>query len=180
MGLDTYVVFANQYDDLGDARADYDAVRQIYVNFNIIDSYDAAILSRTADGKVSILERVEEPTRQGGAIGLVLGLAVGTAFTLFPAAALTAGAAAGAVTGGGALGMGAGALAGHVAGGMKRSDLKDLGELLDQGKFGLIVVAATAVADRVDSAITHAKKRAKGNLKADIEAVKREMRAVHA
>src|SRR5215831_3708905 len=175
MGLDTYVVFANQYDDVDDARADYDAVETLYNNLKIIDSYDAAILTRTSDGKVNIVERVEEPTRQAGAIGLFLGLAAGAALALFPAAGLTAAAAAGAIMGGGAIGAGTGALAGHVAGGMKRSDLKDLGELLDQGKSGLIVVAATAVADRVESAITHAKKRAKATLKADREAVKKEI-----
>jgi uncharacterized membrane protein len=32
-----------------------------------------------------------------------------------------------------AIGAGTGAVAGHMAGGIKWSDLKDLGELLDQG-----------------------------------------------
>jgi len=54
-----------------------------------------------------------------------------------------------------------------------------LGELLDQGKSGLIVVAAAAVADRVEMAITHAKKHAKAVLKADREAVKKEIQTIH-
>jgi hypothetical protein len=68
-----------------------------------------------------------------------------------------------------------GAVAGHVAGGMKRSDLKDLGELLDNGTSGLLVVAATDVEARVDAAITRAKKRAKARLQADTDALKQEL-----
>ena len=48
--------------------------------------------------------------------------------------------------------------AGHVADGMSRSDLKNLGELLDNGTSGLLVVAATDVEAKVNAAITRAKK----------------------
>jgi len=170
MALDTVVVLANQYDAEADALADYDAVRKLYTDLGIIETYDAAVLTRTPDGKVKIVKRVEEPTRQGGAIGLIAGLAIGLAVALFPAISLGAG-----LLGGGAIGAGIGALAGHVAGGMKRSDLKDLGELLDNGKSGLLVVAATDVEAKVDAAITRAKKRAKARLQADTDALKKEI-----
>ena len=49
--------------------------------------------------------------------------------------------------------------AGHVAGGMSRSDLKNLGELLDNGTSGLLVVAATDVEAKVNAAITRAKRK---------------------
>jgi len=176
MALDTYVVLANQYDSEADALADYDAVRKLYTDLGIIDTYDAAVLTRKADGKVDIVKRVEEPTRQGGAMGLVVGLAVGAIVALFPAAGLTLSAA---IMGGGAIGAGTGMVAGHVAGGMKRSDLKDLGELLDKGSNGLVVVAASDVEAKVDSAIKRAKKRAKGRLQADTDALKREIEAAH-
>jgi uncharacterized membrane protein len=164
------VMLANQYDSEADALADYDAVRQLYTDLGIMDTYDAAVLTRKPDGKVTIVRRVEEPTIQGGAKGLFIGLAVGAAVALFPAITLAAG-----LVGGGAIGAGMGAIAGHVAGGMKRSDLKDLGELLDHGTSGLLVVAATDVAARADAAITRAKRRAKAQMQADRDALKDEI-----
>jgi uncharacterized membrane protein len=177
MSLDTYVVLANQYNNESDALADYDAVRKLYNDLGIIDTYDAAVLTHKPNGKVEIVKRTEEPTRQGAAKGFIVGLAVGAAIALFPAVGL--GLAAG-LLGGGAIGAAAGAVAGHVAGGMKRSDLKDLGELLDNGTSGLLVVAATDVEARVNAAITRAKKRAKAQLKADTDALKREIEGIRA
>ena len=70
MAFDAYVVLANQYDSEGDALADYDAVRKLYTELGIIDTYDAAVLTRKADGKVTIVKRVEEPTRHGWCHGI--------------------------------------------------------------------------------------------------------------
>jgi uncharacterized membrane protein len=170
MALDTWVVLANQYDSEQDALADYDAVRNLYTQLGIVDTYDAAVITRGADGKVSIVKKVEEPTRHGGAIGLVVGLAVGALVALFPAVALGTSLIAGS-----AIGAAAGAVAGHVARGMKRSDLKELGELLDQGQSGLVVVAATDIGDRVNAAITRAQKRTKAMLQADAKDLKAEI-----
>jgi len=172
MALDTFVVLANQYTNQSDALADYEAVRKLYTDLRVIDTYDAAVLTRKPDGKIEIVKRVEEPTRQAAARGLLVGLAVGVAVALFPAAGL--GLAAGAI-GGGAIGLGTGAVAGHVVGGMKRSDLKELGELLDDGMSGLVVVAGADVEAKVDAAITRAKKRAKARLQADVDAMKKSM-----
>ena len=177
MSLDTFVVLANQYNTESDALADYDAVGKLYADLGIIDTYDAAVLTRGPDGKVQIVKRVEEPTRHGAAAGLLIGLAVGAIVTLFPAAGI--GLAAG-LAGGGAIGTATGAIAGHVARGMSRSDLKELGELLDDGKSGLVVVAASDVASKVEAAITRAKKRAKAQLQADVDAMKKEIDRVPA
>ena len=88
MSLDTFVVLANQYNTESDALADYDAVRTLYNDLGIIDTYDGAVLTRGPDGKVQIVKRVEEPTRHGAAAGLLIGLAVGAVVTLFPAAGI--------------------------------------------------------------------------------------------
>src|SRR5580704_16553934 len=170
MALDTFVVLTNQYANESDALADYDAVRKLYTDLGIIDTYDAAVITRGADGKVSIVKKVEEPTRHGAGIGLVWGFAIGAVAALFPAVSLGA-----ALIAGSAIGAGVGAFAGHVVRGMRRYDLKELGELLDQGNSGLVVVAATDVEDRVNAAITRAQKRARAQIKADANALKSEI-----
>jgi uncharacterized membrane protein len=72
-------------------------------------------------------------------------------------------------------GAGLGALAGHVAAGMSRSDLKELGELLDDGQSGLVVVAATDVEARVEEAMRGAAKVTKKQLRADEKALEKEI-----
>ncbi|HEY5144831.1 MAG TPA: DUF1269 domain-containing protein [Solirubrobacteraceae bacterium] len=162
MPLDTYVLLAGQYEHEADAIADYDAVHEVYAQLDMIDTYDAAVLTKDADGKVSIVKKHEEPTRQGAAGGLVAGLAVGAAIALFPAVAL-----GGALLAGGAAGAGLGAIAGHVSAGLSRSDLKDLGELLDDGTSGLLVIAATDAEAHVEHAITRAEKQEKKQVQVD-------------
>lgn len=163
MAPDTFVVIAGRYDEEEDALADFDAVRRLYQELDIVEMFDAAVLTRDVDGEVHVVRRVDEPVRQGSVGGLTLGIAVGALVALFPAVALGAG-----VVGGAALGAGAGALAGHVVGGMSRADLKELGELLDEGTSGLVVVAAADVAPRVEQEVTLAKKRVRARLDARV------------
>ena len=49
MALDTFVLVAAQYDNQEDALADYDAVRAVYKELDIIDTYDAAVVSKDAE-----------------------------------------------------------------------------------------------------------------------------------
>jgi uncharacterized membrane protein len=172
MALDTFVVLAASYDSEDDAVADYEAVKDIYTESGLIDTYDAAVVSRHADGKVKIVKKHEQPTRQGAWGGLGIGLVGGALVALFPAVGLGAG-----LLWGGAGGAGLGALAGHVAGGMSRADLKDLGELLDDGQSGLVVVAATDLEDRVEAAVKHAAKLTKKQMRADEKALEKEIDA---
>ena len=172
MAFDTFMVIANQYDTEEDALADFDAVRNVYSDMGIIDTYDAAVLTRRPNGTVEIVKRVETPTRHGAKRGLGVGLAVGAIMALIPGVGLAAGLLAG-----GATGAGAGAVAGHVTGGMKTSDLKDLGKLLETGTSGLVVIAASDVEAKVEKAITRAKKHAKAQLQADTNALMRQIEA---
>src|SRR5215470_8530160 len=112
-GLDTFTLIAAQYALEEDAMADYDAVRDVYKDLDIIDTYDAAVITKDPNGKVRIVTKVEEPTRQAAVGGLAVGLAVGALVALFPAVAIGAG-----LLIGGASGAAIGATAGHVAAGM--------------------------------------------------------------
>ncbi len=67
-------------------------------------------------------------------------------------------------------------LAGHAVGGMSRHDLKDLGEALDDGEAGLIVITATDVGARVEAALNAAAKVVKKEMKADQKAIEKEIK----
>jgi hypothetical protein len=62
-------------------------------------------------------------------------------------------------------------LTGHAAAGMSRSDLKELGEQLDEGQAGLIVVGVADSEAVVEQAMTQARKIDKRELKADNAAI---------
>ena len=173
MPLDTFVLVAAQYDDVEEALADYRTVHAIYTDLDIIDTYDAAVISKNPDGKVTIVKKHEQPTRDGAVKGLYVGLAVGALVAVFPAVLLGAGMLVGS-----AAGAGIGAIAGHAAGGMSRADLKDLGELLDEGGCALILIAATDVQARVDKALIRAKKTLKKEIQADTDSLKKEIDAI--
>lgn len=175
MAFDTFAVLAAQYTDLADAEADYELVKSLYYDLNLVDTFDAAVFTRDESGKVKIVHKHEQPTRQGAWGGLAVGLATGTLVALFPAVALGSG-----LVWGGAIGSSVGALAGHAAGGMSRKDLKKLGELLDKGTAGLVVIAALDLEARVEEAITHAEKVAKKQLKIDQEAAAGDIEAAAA
>ena len=170
MAVDTFIVLAASYDALGAAEADYHAVRDFYLTSGLLDTYDAAVITRDDRGKVRIVVKHEQPTRQGAWRGLGIGLVGGALVALFPAVGIGAG-----LLLGGAGGAGLGALAGHVTAGLKRADLKDLGELLDEGHSGLVVVAASDLGDRVERHIKRARKVTRKQLKADEKAVERDI-----
>lgn len=171
-GFDTFILFAAEYSDLSAAEEDYETVKAIYYDLDLVDTFDAAVIEKRPDGKVKIVKKHEEPLRVGAWVGGGLGLAVGAAVALFPAAAIGAGLLAGTTAGGAALG----ALAGHAAGGLPRDDLKELGEALDTGDAGLIVVAAVDMQGRVDDAIKRANKLITKQIKADQKQLDRELK----
>jgi hypothetical protein len=77
MAMDAFIVFAASYDTLGAAEADYHAVREFYQTSGLIDTYDAAVITRDDAGKVKIVVKHEQPTRQGAWRGLGIGLVGG-------------------------------------------------------------------------------------------------------
>jgi uncharacterized membrane protein len=172
MAFDTFVVFAGVYPDRESAEADYELVKELHSKHDLMDAYDAAVLHRTDDGKVKITKKHETPRRVGGVLGAGTGLATGLVVALFPFAAVGSGLLAATSAGGAVLG----ALAGHAAAGMSREDLKELGESLDAGQAGLIVVGATDMEARIEEAMRRVEKLHKKQMKADAEAVERDAR----
>jgi uncharacterized membrane protein len=170
MAIDTLIALVGVYDDVADAEADYELVKELHTEAGLIDAYDAAVVERREGGKTKIVKKHETPTRVGGVLGGGMGLATGLVVALFPFAAVGGGLLA-ATTGGGAI---LGAVAGHAAAGMSRHDLKELGEHLDAGQAGLVVVAVADMGAKVERAMKKAEKIEQKQIKADAEAIERD------
>jgi uncharacterized membrane protein len=141
---DMLLVLAASYDSLEAAEADYAAIKALYYEVETSHDFDAAVLERDEEGKVHVVKKHEQPTRHGVAKGIGWGLAIGAAAAIFPAIALGGGLVAGGTVGGVI-----GAVTGHAKGGMKDEDLKEIGATLEKGRYGLIAVYATNMADQI-------------------------------
>ena len=150
-------LYAGEYDNVDDAKADLEVLKEMHRE-HIVGTYDAAVVTKNEEGKVKIVDKIEKPTQHGGWAGMAVGAAIGL---IFPPGLLV----------GGLLGAGAGALIGHLEGGMSRSDVREVGEMLDNSEAALIVVGEATLERAVDDAT----KRAKRELKKEIRADAREM-----
>ena len=144
MAIDTLIAYVGVYGSVEDAEADYQLIKDLHAEAGLIDGYDAAVIERRDGGKTKIVKKHETPTRVGGVLGGGVGLATGLVVALFPFAAIGGGLLAATTAGGAVLG----AVAGHAAAGMSRHDLKELGEQLDTGEAGLVVVAVSDMEQR--------------------------------
>ena len=175
MPADTFFAYIGVYANVDDALEDYDAVKLLHTEAGLIDAYDAAVVERKENGKVKIVKKHETPTRVGGVLGGGVGLATGLVIVLFPAAAIGGGLLLGTTAGGAVLG----AIAGHAAAGMSRGDLKDLGEQLDAGEAGLVVVAVADMQSKLEAAMKKAEKVSAKELKADQKAIEADAKEAH-
>ena len=173
MAIDTLIAYVGVYGSVEDAEADYQLVKDLHTEAGLIDGYDAAVIERRDGGKTKVVKKHETPTRVGGVLGGGVGLATGLVVALFPFAAIGGGLLAATTAGGAVLG----AVAGHAAAGMSRHDLKELGEQLDAGEAGLVVVAVSDMGAKVQKAMKRAQKLEEKQLKADTEAIERDAKA---
>jgi uncharacterized membrane protein len=167
------MVYVGVYPDVYAAEADYERVKDLHSEAGLIDAYDAAVIQRRVDGKVKITRKHETPTRVGGVLGGGAGLATGLVVALFPFAAIGSGLLAATTLGGSLLG----ALAGHAAAGMSRDDLKELGEHLDAGQAGLVVVGVSDMGAKIERAMASAEKLKAKQLRADPADIERDVQS---
>jgi uncharacterized membrane protein len=152
-------LYAGEYDSVEDAKADLEVLKEMHRE-HIVGTYDAAVVTKNEEGKVKIVDKIEKPTQHGGWDGMAIGAAMGL---IFPPGLLV----------GGLLGAGAGALIGHLEGGMSRSDVKEVGEMLDNSEAALIVVGEATVERAVDEATERAKRDLKKEIRADARAMEK-------
>src|SRR3954467_4153159 len=176
MPVDTFIAYVGVYANVNAAETDYDLIKELHTEAGLLEAYDAAVIERRADGKVKITKKHETPTRAGGVLGGGVGMATGLVVALFPFAAIGGGLLA-AATGGGAV---LGAVAGHAAAGMSRHDLKELGEQLDAGQAGLVVVGVADMGATIERSMKNAEKVESKQLKADTAAIEADAQAAQA
>jgi uncharacterized membrane protein len=152
-------LYAGEYDSVEDAKADLEELKELHRE-EFVGTYDAAVITKNEEGKVKIVDKIEKPTQHGGWAGLAVGAALGL---IFPPGVLVTG----------LLGAGAGALIGHLEGGMSRSDLKEIGEMLDASEAALIVVGEATIERGVEEATRRAKRELKKEVRADAREMER-------
>ena len=170
MAIDTLMVFVGVYDSVEEAQADYRLVHDLHTEAGLIDGYDAAVVERRDDGKVKIVKKHETPTRVGGVLGGGRRVGDRAGGRAVPVRGRRRRSAGGHHRGGAILG----AVAGHAAAGMSRHDLKELGEHLDAGTAGLVVVAVSDMGAKVEQAMKRAAKLEQKELKADTAEIERD------
>ena len=146
---DSTFIYVATYPSESAALDDYQVVKDLHAG-GLVGSYDAAVITKDASGKVHE-NKDETATRHGAWWGVAAGAAVGV---LFPPAILGT-AAAGGVIGG---------VSGHLSKGMSRSDAKELGNFIDPGQAGLVVVGESKVEDAIQKAVTRAEKETAAEL----------------
>src|SRR5215216_7608815 len=152
-------LFVGDYDSVDEAKADLEELKQLHRE-HVVGTYDAAVVTKNDEGKVEVVDKIEKPTEHGGWAGLAVGAALGL---IFPPSVLVSG----------LVGAGAGALIGHLQGGMSRSDLKEVGEMLDESEAALIVVGEATIERAVEEATKRAKKEMKKEVRADAKEMER-------
>jgi uncharacterized membrane protein len=154
-------LYAGEYENVDDAKGDLQVLKELHRE-HLVGTYDAAVVTNNEAGKVKIVDKIEKPTQHGGWAGMAVGAAMGL---IFPPSVLVGGL------------LGAGALIGHLRSGMSNSDLKEVGEMLEDSEAALIVVGEATIERAVDDATRRAKKelkkegRREGNGKGDRQSV---------
>ena len=149
---DGVFVYIGTYPSEAVAQGDYDVVKDLHAA-GAVGSYDAAVITKDASGKVHV-NKDETSTRHGTWGGIAAGALVGL---LFPPSIIASAAVGGAV----------GGVGGHLRKGLSRSDVKELGELIDAGEACLLVIGETTIQSAIDNAALKADKHVEKQLDVD-------------
>ena len=152
-------LYVGEYENVDDAKADLEGLKELHREY-VVGTYDAAVITKNEEGKVDIVDKIEKPTQRGGWAGLAVGAAIGV---IFPPSILVSG----------LVGASGGALIGHLRGGMSNSDLKEVGEVLEESEAALIVVGEATIERAVEEAIRRTKKAMKKEVRADAREIER-------
>lgn len=141
---DAVFTYIGTYPSEADARDDYNVVKDLHTT-GIIGTYDAAVVTKDEAGKVHV-NKDELATRHGAWGGAAAGAVIGI---LFPPS----------IIGTALVGAAVGGVGGHLWRGMSRSDVKEFGEIIDQGEAALVIVGESTLEQALNKAGLKAEKR---------------------
>jgi uncharacterized membrane protein len=124
-------------------RADYDIVKDLHA-VGAVGTYDAAVVTKDDAGKVHV-NKDEMATRHGAWGGAAVGAVVGI---LFPPS----------IIGTAIVGAAVGGVGGHLWRGMSRADVKEFGDVIDEGQAALVIVGESKLEQAVYKAELKAEK----------------------
>lgn len=153
------IIYAAAYGSLADAKEDFEGIKDLHKE-KWIGKYESALFTKEEDGSVKIHDTDATTRGRGLKIGAAAGAAVGL---IFPVTIL-----AGALVGGGA-----GLLGGHLSRGLKRGDIKEIGDLLDAGEAGIVLVGVVTPDEGIERFLKRASKVMKKQVDADAEELKK-------
>jgi len=140
---DPVFIYIGTYPNEPAAQADYDVVKNLHT-LGAVGTYDASVVTKDAAGKVHV-NKDEMATRHGAWGGAAVGAVVGI---LFPPA----------IIGSAIVGAAVGGVGGHLWRGMSRADVKQFGDLIDEGEAALVIVGESTVSEALDKAELKAEK----------------------
>ena len=139
----TLSVIIGQYDTTEDAVEDLGYVLESR-DEHLYAFFDGAVVSKDESGNVGIVRKHETPVSMGAWGGLVVGAVVGL---VYPPALLELG----------AVGAATGAIVGHFSRGMSNSDIRELGDSLNEATAALIIAVDSESADTTRSIMGRAR-----------------------
>ena len=136
-------IYIGTYPSEAAARDDYGVVKDLHAA-GAVGTYDAAVVTKDDSGKVHV-NKDEMATRHGAWGGAAVGAVVGI---LFPPS----------IIGTALVGAAAGGVGGHLWRGMSRSDVKELGDVIDDGQAALVIVGESKLEPALEKAGLKAEK----------------------
>jgi len=153
-----FVVFVGAYVNVDDAKADFAGIKEMHKEA-WLGPYEGVLFTKEDGGKVKILDRDSSIRAAGAGVGALVGGVIGL---IFPPS----------IIGGAVVGGAAGALLGHFFGTFKRKDVAEMGELLDEGNAGIIVIGVPTPELGAQKLMNRAAKVAKKQVDADAKEIK--------
>jgi uncharacterized membrane protein len=140
---DGVFAYIGTYPDEAVARDDYEIVKDLHAA-KAVGTYDAAVVTKDAEGKVHV-NKDETATRHGAWGGAAAGAVIGI---LFPPS----------IIGTAVVGAAVGGVGGHLWKGMSRADVKEFGDLIDDGQAALVIIGESTLQAALDKAALKASK----------------------
>lgn len=156
------IVFGAAYEDVADAMVDFAELQDMHVEGEIAD-YDAGIVTKEPSGMLVLSNGDSTGHFKGAAAGATVGAVLGAVFPPSMLGLAALGAAAGAAIGG---------LKKHIG----RGDIKSLGELLEPGESGILIVTERVSDKAVGALLSRSIRKKIIDVEGDAEAIKAAVR----